>query len=324
MDQKSSNYIKLILGKTVSIPFAVSGIASFIILLLQAANLKYQWVTDETMTTWGIIIPVLVFMVSVILFIFLAPYQIYKELKAKNEKLSKENKSLINGVNIKSKTETLWEMRSSKFYEVIKTLDDMRDYMDRLSQSKLKWNNNKNILNFIIDLSKITGIRHIINKIINDKKITNSQYRILSSEMARKWGELKNATDHKTVQFMEEIAGILKLYKSDIFDLLRKYRKFRRLERLPSSQRILISWDDTYKSFEHYLFYLRGYGNIFRGMIIGAGAFDINSVLTPEEKSQFANFMDNKNMFISKLLKDVSLSIDEFIKDFDKKEFVLA
>lgn len=204
-------------------------------------------------------------------------------------------------------------MRTSKFYEVVNTLDKMREVMDKSCQSNTKLTIKENLQDLIKDLAKITGTNSTVTKILNEKKIDNSQYRILSKGMSRKWGELKNPTDPKTIQFMTEMAGILRLYKADVFDLSRKNREFRNLEKILPEQRRLVLCDDTYRSIERYVFFLRGYGNVLMGMMIGAGTCDINSILTPEEKAQFANFIDGKNIFLTNMLKEITLSIDKFI-----------
>jgi hypothetical protein len=62
------------------------------------------------------------------------------------------------------------------------------------------------------------------------------------------------------------------------------------------------------------MFYLEGYSNLYMHMLVGAGYLDISKVLTPEEKSQFAIYKDAKNVNLAKYLKDITISIDDFIK----------
>jgi hypothetical protein len=310
-------YISSIWQKSMSRPFAVSGVVSFLFLLFQAINLKYKWFTDETMTTWGIIVPALIFVVSVIAFIFLAPYQIYKEQKRENEKLKEENKKLNNGILVKSKTETLLEMRQSKFYDVIVTLDEMREQLDCFIEANpivLMKNMSEE---FLKDYSKIIGVGSAVDKMITNKSFNLATIKSMNTTMKHKWGpNMSNPNDPKTIEYLKEAGGILKHHKKDIFTLARKnIKNYEKLDKMLSQQRRLILCDYTFNSIERYLFYLEGYGNIYMSNKGGEQNVNLNALLTPEQKSQFANFKNSKNILLAKMVKDVAISIDKFISE---------
>lgn len=217
--------------------------------------------------------------------------------------------------NTRSKTDTLLEMRSSHFYDVIITLDKMREQMDNLCEINTRAIDKRILPNLVKDIAKITGTNTVVTKMIETKTFNPQQFRALNIATLRKWGDMKRPNDPKTIEFLNEISGIYKLYDADVYTLCRRNKDYRHLEKLLPAQRRLVLCDGTYKTIERYLFYLEGYGNTFMNMLIGAGCCDINIILTPEQKSQFANFKTSKNIVLTDMLKDITISIDNFIKE---------
>lgn len=230
-------------------------------------------------------------------------------------RLERDKAKLLSMSNNRSKTETLLEMRTSRFYDVTKTLDQMREQTDTLSESNTREIDSKILPSLFKDVVEILGVNTPVNKIMETRVFNAQRFKAINTASSRKWGDMKNPNDPKTIEFVREVSGIYRLHKVDVFTLCRRDKGFRQLGKLLSEQRRLVLCDGTYKTIERYLFYLEGYGNIFMNMLFVAGCVNIDTILTPEQKTQFADFKRVKNIVLTNLLKDVTLSIDAFIKE---------
>jgi hypothetical protein len=208
-------------------------------------------------------------------------------------------------------------MRKPSFYDVVNTLDRMNVQMDIAIEANPKTIIKRITPALIKDLANIIGADGIVAQMmINPPRhgFNRQHFNTFGTTTSRKWGDFKNPNDPQVRKFMLELDGIYKLHKIDVFTISRENKEFRNLEKQLPSQRRLVLSDETYKNIERYMFFLEGYNNVFMNMLVGEGTLDINTVLTTEQKSQYANFKNVKNVVLAGLLKDITISIDDFIK----------
>jgi len=213
-----------------------------------------------------------------------------------------------------SKTETLLEMRSSRFYDITKTLDEMRERLDFICETKPA-SISPNILKGLAkDITAITGTTAEINKILKTQKMDGKRLKSMQNVMNKKWGNLGNHPfGEQTRIFLSQITGIYKYYHIDIMRLASKDKNYRKLIKTLPNQRRLVLCDHTFKAIEEYLFFLEGYENDYMTLLIGSDYFDDSTLLNAEDKAKLANSKQLKNSRLSFLLNTVTKSIDTFI-----------
>jgi hypothetical protein len=143
-----------------------------------------------------------------------------------------------------TKTETLYEQRTSHFYDVVTTLEQMGEKIDEICES-VKGIDKKILPDLLNDVTKILRTNTVVTKIIKIREFKSQQFRALNKATYRKWGELKS-NDLQTITFIQQLSGIYNHYKVGVLNLSRKNRDYRRLEKLLSSQRLLVLCDGTY------------------------------------------------------------------------------
>jgi hypothetical protein len=111
---------------------------------------------------------------------------------------------------VRSKTETLLEMRESSFYDVVNTLDKIREQIDITIESKPKEIQKLYTLELIQDLISITGTNIDISQAKTPNFFNRQSMKTFNTSMSNKWGDFKNPNDPQVVKFILEFSGIIK------------------------------------------------------------------------------------------------------------------